>query len=390
MEHRIIMRNLDIGLILLVIAGFILQGCAGAKPVTPSGVMDNPGHHVFTGMKFLDRNELDKALEEFNRAKELDKKYPPAYVGTGLALGAKGDFKGAFKEMDKGIDLAESPADRDLAHTGMIRLYTAQGEEDWLESAEKEFIKALKADPGSSEAHFFMAEAYKKAYVFDKAGEMYKKVLDINKDYISQADEGWKLTQKIQRAAPGTKIGKKIALVGQITRADVAALFVEEMELEKVFKKKRLIAEGAEFRTPQEAEVSPRAGTQPLPEDVVQHPLKADIGTVLTLHIRGLEPFDDKTFKPDEPITRANYALMIEDILARVLGDESLTRKYLDSASPFPDVRPDHYAFNAIMVCTTRDIIQAELDGTFGLGKPVSGADALLIIRRLKEELRIF
>jgi hypothetical protein len=69
-------------------------------------------------------------------------------------------------------------------------------------------------------------------------------------------------------------------------------------------------------------------------------------------------------------------------------GDEKLATKFIGAVSPFPDVRSDHYAFNSIMVCTTRGLMEAKLDGYFGLEESLSGADALLVIRRMKDELK--
>jgi hypothetical protein len=49
--------------------------------------------------------------------------------------------------------------------------------------------------------------------------------------------------------------------------------------------------------------------------------------------------------------------------------------------------------FNAVMVCTTRGIIEAKggmKQSIFGPMDSVSGAEAVLAIRRLKEDLRLF
>ena len=55
----------------------------------------------------------------------------------------------------------------------------------------------------------------------------------------------------------------------------------------------------------------------------------------------------------------------------------------------FPDVRSDHYAFNAIMTATSRGFLEADkATGEFNPGAPVSGADALLTIREFKNQLK--
>lgn len=66
---------------------------------------------------------------------------------------------------------------------------------------------------------------------------------------------------------------------------------------------------------------------------------------------------------------------------------------WLGHVSPFADVRNDVPCFNAVMVCTTRGIIEPRRcvrQDIFDPGGAVSGADALLAIRRLNEDLGIF
>jgi hypothetical protein len=84
--------------------------------------------------------------------------------------------------------------------------------------------------------------------------------------------------------------------------------------------------------------------------------------------------------------------MMIEDILIKVSGDNSLATKFIGSTSPFPDLRSDLPYFNAVMVVTSRGIMQAQdlTSGEFGAMGPVPGVDALLIIRKIKEELKFF
>jgi len=371
-------------LILLVLAAFSFVGCAGKEPAKPVSVMDNPDHHFNNGMKFLDKGEYDNALVEFERAKALDPKYGKAYMGVGLVQGFKGDFDKAFESMKKAKGL-----DGVYAHVGMIRLYSMQRAGDWLKEAEDEFEAGKKKDAASPELYFHMGKAYKVAFEFDKAAAAFKKVLDLNKDFVGEASQEWALVQKIQRAAPGTKIGKQIALIDKITRADVAALFIEELNLEKLYKAGKTKEYDASFKPPEGTALAADTITKTPPAmDIVNHPLKADIDAAINLGIRGLEPFPDHTFAPGMVISKANYAMMVEDILIKVSGDEKLATKFIGAVSPFPDVRSDHYAFNSIMVCTTRGLMEAKLDGYFGLEESLSGADALLVIRRMKDELK--
>jgi tetratricopeptide (TPR) repeat protein len=372
--------------LLLAVAVFGLIGCAAIEkePVKPVSVMGDPEHHYNNGIKFLDRGEYDNALAEFERAKALDPKYGKAHMGIGLVRAFEGDFDAAFDAAKKAKDL-----DGVYAHVGMIRLYSMQRGKGWFEKAEEEFEAGKKKNAESPELYFYMGKAYQVGFEFDKAAAAFKKVLDLNKDFVGEANQEWTLVQKIQRAAPGTKIGKQIALIDKITRADVAALFIEELSLERLFRERKTKEYDASSKPPEETAFAADEVTKsPAAMDIANSPLKADIDAVLALGIRGLEPFPDHTFAPGMIVSKANYAMMCEDILIRVSGDDELATRFIRDTSPFPDVPPDHYAFNAIMVCTTRGIMEAKLDGYFGLEDSVSGADALLVIRRMKDELK--
>lgn len=372
--------------------GVLLTSCA-APPRKPEAALDTPEHHVFSGNKLLDKGDYAGAQREFEMAIQLDKKYSSAYVGLGLVLAYQNDIEKAFENMKKAKGLAGKPEDKANASVGMIRLYSLERKEKWLNRAEDEFAAALQADPKSSAAYFYMGKAYKFAFNFDKAGEMFKKGLDLNDQYLIEADSEWKLVQKIQRAAPGSIIGKKIALVEEISRADVAALFVQELLLEKLYEKRSPQKFDTRFQAapPKKFETDRVVKAEPA-TDIQTHVLRVDIETVLRLGVRGLEPSPDHKFFPNEKVTRAAYALMIEDILIRVSGDENLATRFIGARSPFPDLRNDLPYFNAVMVVTSRGIMEAKdlTTGEFAPMGTVSGADALLIIRNFKDELRFF
>jgi tetratricopeptide (TPR) repeat protein len=378
-------------LILAVMATALVLAVAGCGPkaVPSTSVMDTPEYHYKNGLRYLDKDQIDEALKSFDRAIALDPKSPLGYIGKGLALGKKGEFKQAFDNMDKGKSLDKKGIE---ANIGMIRLYSMQRAKDWVQEAESEFKTAQKKDPNSAPLHYYMGMAYKVSFDFDKAAGMFRKVLDMNKEFTNEANAEWALIQKIQRAAPGTEIGKKIALIDKIDRADIAALFDQEMNLEKLFTKRGVKTYDTSFKAPVESSTKMQTETTTKMEaatDIADHWLKPSIDTVLKLQIRGLEAGPNHKFEPDKLITKGEFALMLEDILIKVNGDEKLATKFLGATSPFPDVRNDHYAFNAIMMATSRGYLEADkATGEFKASDPVSGADALLSIREFKNQLK--
>jgi hypothetical protein len=366
--------------------------------------MDTPEHHVFNGMRSFEKGELEEAQREFKLALELDPKYGPAYTGMGLVQAAESvqiqDEKAkdslidhAFDSLKQGKKYAEGNDQTVQAYVGYIRVYTMLKQRGWLDDAQESFNFAVLKDKEAPAPYYFMGGAYKQAYKFDEAGEMYRKVLNLNTGYTAEANRSWELVQKIQRAAPGTIFGKRVALVEAITRADVAALFIQELKLEEVYRKLSLKSFDTSFKAPKSGTEMETETVVKLPPatDISDHVLRHDMNTVIRIGVRGLEPYPDHTFRPNEEITRAAYALMLEDILVKASRDDSLATRFIGSASPHPDLRNDLPYFNAVMVCVSRGMM-SPVDvrtGEFEPMGPVSGADALLSIRILKEQLTL-
>jgi len=384
-------RNKVLSLIVLFAAVLLIVAC-GPKARVPVSQLDTPEHHVFTGVKLFDQEKYADAQREFELAVQLNNKYSKAYTGIGLVKTymTPADFKEAWDNLKKGARYANADDEKLFSNVGIIRYHTqSKTEKRWLDLCKDEFDAAVKMDPKYSAAYYFMGLAYKQAYDFNAAGRMFTKVLELKTDYVSQADREWNFIQKVQRAMPGSVTGKQIALVERITRADAAALFMEELKIDVLYKKRTPKKFDTSFKDPEKAGQMANK-VKATAKDIADHPLKADIEGILEIGVRGLENYPDGNFHPGEMITRAAYAMMLEDILINVTGDNALATKFIGSTSPFPDLRADLPYFNAVMVVTSRGIMEAKdlTTGEFAPLKPVSGVDALLIIRKLKEELK--
>lgn len=360
----------------------------GPKPIPKESVLDTPENHYSQGLRELERSNLVGAREEFQRAIALDPKYAGGYVGMALVYGEQKNFEKAFESVDKGLSKDNRFID---GYVVKGRLYAEEKKGDnWLEKAIAQYDKALKIHPNDENALFYKGKAYEEAYVFDQATVQFQKVIELKGDYAKQANEEWELMQKIQRASPGTKHGKKIALIPEIDRADLAVLFIEELKLLDILQKRQPKVYDTQFRPPEDVTAYPTEKKEqaPLATDIANHWAKHWIEDVLKLGV--MDVFPDHTFRPDEKITRAHYALFIQNILIAITGDASLASKYFGQESRFPDVNPTHYAYNAICLAVDRGIMKADpINGSFGISKPVSGADALLIIREFQNALRI-
>jgi hypothetical protein len=374
-------------LVALCILFTLIAGCA-PKARKAGGYMDTPQSHCKEGMKYYNDGKYDKAQEEFNLATSLDLKFAPAYAGLALVMAQKGDFKEAIKLADKCQSLDNKIVDGFIAK-GIVITMQNEGKpaKGWLKDVEKEYEKALKIDPQNSEVYYRRGVCYKKAYEFGKAADDFRKVLDLKKDWTKEADDQWQLVQMIERAAPGTDVGKRIALVEKIGRADIAALFVSELDIDKLIEKKRPKNYDNSFKAPTDAremKVDSVVSMQDV-TDISNHWAKNFITDIVSLKIRGLEPYPDHTFHPDQLVNRGEYAMVVEEAIIAVLRDPSLATKHIGTESRFPDVNPSHPAYNAVCNAVDKGVMDAEMNGEFGLNKSVSGPEALLVIRKIKE-----
>lgn len=357
------------GVLLIVLS----NGCGPKPTVKPESVLDTPEAHYAQGKRLLEAGKTQEAMFEFQRAKALDPKYALAYEGIGLAYLAWGDAGRAEENMKRAKSL-----DKQLvpAYVGLGRAYVLQKR---YEEALTQYGDALKLDPRSVDAYFYTGEAYREMTQYSKAERAYQGALEIDPTN-ARVDAAWKEVGRLKRARAGaSEAYAQIAQSPAITRADVAALFVNELPLDRIFRTKP--SEG--FRPPgapsEDTEIEPIS-------DIRNTWAKSHIKQVVA---RGLmETYPDGTFRPDEQVTRAELAMLLQRILMADARDPRLATQFIGNTSPFSDVPNSHPAFNAISLMASRGVMQGRPDGTFHPYDPVSGTDALLIIRALKDHLR--
>jgi len=259
--------------------------------------------------------------------------------------------------------------------------------QDWIEDAVKEFNEALKLNPQSAKAYYYLGVVYEKAYDFGQSANAFSKVIAMKSDYAAEADAEYAKIQKIQRAAPGTKVGAKVALIPEIDRGDLAVLLMEELKLMTLLEKKRPKQYETGFKPPEDVTKIQPTGPVGLPEvtDVDKHWAKNWIVELAKARVPGLEPGPDHMFHPNDKVTKAEYAMIMQSVLIMATGDQTLATKYIGEPSRFPDVNSSHFAYNAIALMTERGVLSAEtLSGEFRPGDHISGADALLAIRQFQ------
>ena len=336
---------------------WLVSGCA-TKKLAPVSDEDNPAHHYLMGMELIDKGDVNEADSRFQRALKLEPDYPPALAGRALAAACRtqtqsdGDHKSvelkrALEMLDDAEDEAKGDSQKYIAEVTGIRVYTRAKPEDWIEDAEDCYEDSMDLDEvnigelpyyrSKEAAPYFMGKAYFADYQFRKSEDMLSKVMSASPGrWHEPAEILFRKVHKIVRASAGytlTNVAKRIAVKEQVSRADVAALLVDEIHLDRFL--------AGRIAAPQKKDASAF-----IPADVRDNLFKPEILIVVKWGLRGLEPMYDKTsraylFYPNKPINRKELAFVLEDILIKITGDESLASKYYGQTnSPYPDVPP--------------------------------------------------
>lgn len=379
----------------IIMAVLLAVGC-GKQPRKPQSMLDTPAHHAEVGLAKLDKGAPHQAQSSFDVALELDPDYGPALAGKGIALAAVGNWRDGSEYVEDGLDEAADANQELFAHVAAIRAMTWAARNGELSAetlldesgdAWEDGMKLVEDERGLDPAplNYYRGEACLQALETDCAETMFSRIISAtppNAQYAERAEARWRAVQMIRRAALKTNVGIRIALTEQITRADMAALLVEELDVGRFYEKTE--AAGSEYLDANTANPS----AEPVLEDVAGHPLRADIEAVTRYGVRGLQPFHGGQFKPDVALSKAEGAMILEDIIVRASGDDSLATRYIGRESPFVDVRPDHPFFNAVMLVTTRGLLATNArQGRFDPLAPLSGAEAALAVSALKTEL---
>jgi Tfp pilus assembly protein PilF len=116
-------RNYLIPLVLALMA--VVVAC-GPDTIFLRPALDTPQQHVKNGHNLLSRGKLEAAKAEFERAKTLDERYSPAYVGLALIQGKRGDVAGGFETLEQARRLARTPDEAEDVARGFERLEELQ------------------------------------------------------------------------------------------------------------------------------------------------------------------------------------------------------------------------------------------------------------------------
>lgn len=110
--------------------------------------------------------------------------------------------------------------------------------------------------------------------------------------------------------------------------------------------------------------------------DTVDHERETAIKQLAGLGL--LNGYPDGTFRPENPITRAEFA----KVMVYALGLADAAEMLAGVPVPFADVEANHWAVGFISIATSQEIVKGYPDGTFGPQNNVTYAEVITMLLR--------
>ncbi len=373
--------------ILVLLFCWCLLGCGGGETARKThAVGATPESYYDQGKTYLRHANFKQALLSFRNAIDLDPEFAPAYEGLARI----------YLELDK-LDKAWAFAskairyDKDWILTRVVQAKVRARQEhyDQAIAVAKIAVRNVKyssvpnKDMALAEVYMALGDIYRQAGQLEEAQEAFLKVLSLDPLFLASDQAMRDLKQRrSNRESERLATLRKVAEKSELTRSDIAVLLVAELPLQRFFQPKVIASAGNVPSTlpgtPDKLHVSNQ-----WPKDVTNsHWARHFIREAL--EYGALDNMPDGNFYPDRKMSRGDFAILLEDLMARYWDDKSMKQKYAGESSPYSDIANTDPYFNSVMVVTDRKLMSVFDDDSFKPLAHVSGTLALEAIRRLK------
>jgi len=238
-----------------------------------------------------------------------------------------------------------------------------------LKKIENAYYYALPAYRKQSDLYYYMGLICKKVYQYNQAKTYFSKVISYGGPFKESAYEMICQIKDLEQC-DSCSYQQKFPLIPQVTRADMCYILHHDLDIHALFQKNT----NYKFR--------------PKPQiamDIANNPLKREIEAVLLINLLGLSIFPNNNFEPEMPLTRADFAQIVFEIINRI-NPQAVSSFYPEKKrGGIADVHSSQHFFRAIHYCTSQLIMFPFETGEFDPYGSVSGADALMSIRTLKQ-----
>jgi tetratricopeptide (TPR) repeat protein len=352
------------------------------------------------GYVALARKDVNRALSTFDETLTMAPAYAPALAGRGEALLALGrpdealdSFEGAltadatltdvrrrvavlrFRTLQEVIDAAREAArsGREAdARAAYARALAASPESPFLhrelglldrktghlDQALEEFRRATTLDPSDTTSLVQIGELLDERGDYTGAEAAYRQAADV--------EPSVELSARVAAAAKNAREAKlpaefRAALTApQLTRGELAAIIGVRLA--------NLVGEAPE--------------RQIVVTDTRGHWAADWIGPVARAGI--MDPFANHTFQPRTRVRRGDLATAVSRLLALVAARDNEVRARLDQRPAIADLTPRHTQYRAVAAAVASGVMPLLAGDRFQVAQPVSGAEAVEAIDRVR------
>lgn len=355
------------------------------------------------GYAALARKDHREAAQHFDNAVVANPRYAPALAGRGEALLGLGEREQALESFEAALtadprletlrsrvevlrfrglqdDLAEA---RKLADSGRLpearkayqaaiaaspqspllyrELAAVERRDNDLGAALGHAQKAAELDPNDSRSQVLIGEIYESQQDLSKALDAYTAALALepSEELATRIDD---LRKRAAFEAMPAEY-RSIESSPTVTRAQLAALI--GVRLDELLKRSR--SRNAVVMT-----------------DTRGH--WAAPWILATVRAGLMEVFPNHTFQPEASVRRADLAEAASRALTSIAADDPrLGSSWRTAKRQFPDVGPGHLSYPAVSMAVEAGVLTTLDGGTFQLGRPVTGAEAVGAVRVLED-----
>ena len=357
---------------------------------------------VGLGYVALARKDHDVALQHFDRAIVLQSAYAPAHAGRGQTLLAMNQGEKALASFDAALAADPSlAAIRGIADVlrfkglqGHVTAAREAAEAGRFAEARAAYTKAIAATPDSPFLYRELAMVERRDNALAAALSHAQKAVDLDpNDARNHVVLGDVLEAQGEIARAADAIGNALALEPNEALARRADALRERAALDAMPQEYRAIEQAGVITRAQLAaligvqldDLVKRAAAQPgvVMTDIRSHWAQPWILSVTRAGF--MEPFANHAFQPNAPVTRGDLAVIVSRMLNVVAQARPQQASNWRNARPrFNDVPPGHLRYPAAAVAVAAGVMSAP-DGAFQLGRQVSGAEAVAIVRKLQD-----
>jgi tetratricopeptide (TPR) repeat protein len=143
---------------------------------TETALLERAGNadaHIKLGTLYQNRNMLDEAIAEFEKAVEIDPGSVVARGSLAVIYESQGKITKAIEEYKEIVKLQPDSAP---AHTGLGLLYQ---QADMIDEAIAEMVTAIQLAPGSAAARINLGIIYQKKGMIDEAIEQFRELVEM-------------------------------------------------------------------------------------------------------------------------------------------------------------------------------------------------------------------